>query len=182
MPRGQDVQFRPSRALAIAAALLLGAWGARATYARGPIRKGSGAALCGALTQADFAALGLQADARVDANVQDGGRSAYCGYRGRSGAMGGLELDVFWPAGASPGEVRGTERTILAEDAGKYVPVTVAGADEALLAPSLRSGGPTFASIVVRRGDLVFAISLPATPQARAQLLRLSTLALARLT
>ena len=160
----------------------LPAWSARAVPRQGgPITKGSGAAMCGALTRADFAAAGLPTNARPDANVQDNGQSAYCVYRGRSGATGGVELDVFWPAGADPAAVRATEQTVLAEDAGMYVPAALAGADEARVATALQSGGPRFAAIVVRRGDLVFTISLPAGPQARAQLLRLSALALRRL-
>lgn len=144
------------------------------------IARGSGAAMC-ALTRADFAAVGLHVNARPDANVQDGGQSAYCVYSGRSGAMGGVELDVFWPAGGSAAAAVQTEETVLGEDSAAYQPAGIAGVLDSRIAMSIVAGGPRFAAIVVRRGDLVFTISLPAGPPARTRLLRLSRIVLARL-
>jgi hypothetical protein len=68
------------------------------------------------------------------------------------------------------------------EDPANYVPVDLPGASEASICLSIAQAGyKPFAAIDVRRGDLVFSLSLPATPQARSQLVRLSKLVLSRL-
>lgn len=145
--------------------------------------RNSGSALC-VLTQADFARAGLHVNAKPSVNL-DGTANAYCTYSGRSGATGGLELDVFFPAGSSPGEVTNTVNTILGSEgasvAKQYVKENVPGADESLVALTLKSNGPAFAANMVRKRDLVFTLSLPSGPNAAKQLIQLSKLVLARI-
>jgi hypothetical protein len=144
--------------------------------------KSAGAKMC-VLTQADFRAAGITVNQKPDVNVQDGGASAYCIYQGRSGATGGVELDVFYPAGATPDDVAQTFKTVVASDPGaRYTPADVPGTDEAVVSLSVpQNGYKPFAANAVRRGDLVFSISLPSTPSAKSQLLRLSKIVLQRL-
>lgn len=186
MARGQAfilfVESDAMRAIPCLGAVVVSTMALSASLAaQRPVVRGSGAAMC-ALTRADFVAAGLQVNARPDASVQDDGQSAYCVYSGRSGATGGVELDVFWPAGGNPAAVVQTEQTVLGEDGAAYLPAGMAGVQDSRIATSIVAGGPRFAAIVVRRGDLVFTIALPAGPQARTRLLRLSRIVLARLT
>ena len=148
----------------------------------GTVSKGSGAAMC-VLTPADFSAAGVSGTSRPSANVDDGGNSVYCVYRGKSGATGGVELDVFDPAGTAATDVEQTFKTVLASDPGaRYESEAVPGSSESMYSVKIpQSGHPDFAANAVRRGDLVFSISLPSGPNAQAQLLRLSRLVLQRL-
>ena len=144
--------------------------------------KGSGAHMC-VLRPADFRAAGVTVEAAPTINLDQNGENAYCVYRGKSGATGGVELDVFFPAGSSPEDVEQTFMTVMNSDPGaRYEPAPLAGADRAMVAPAIpQSGHPPFAAVAVRRGDLVFSISLPASPAAKTQLLRLSEVVLGRL-
>jgi len=148
------------------------------TAAKGPRRAGE--ALC-VLGPADFTTAGVANAAKPSANVQDGGTSAYCVYAGKSGATGGIELDVFSPAGASPADIKETYRTAVGESSGGMAPIKIEGADEATWSGHSVSGGPPFATIAVRRGDLVFVLSIPPGKDAQAQLTSLSGLILKRL-
>ena len=145
--------------------------------------RNSGTALC-VLTQADFARAGLHVNVKPSVNL-DGTANAYCTYSGRSGATGGIELDVFFPAGTSPDEVTNTVNAVLGSDgpaqAKLYVKENLRGTDESLVALKLQSNGPPFASNMVRKGDLVFTLSLPSGPNAAKQLMQLSKLVLARI-
>lgn len=146
------------------------------------VPKGSGATMC-VLTPADFAAAGVSGTSHPSANVDDGGNGVYCVYRGKSGATGGVELDVFYPAGTAATDVEQTFKTVLASDPGaRYDDESVPGSSESSYSVKIpQSGHPDFAANAVRRGDLVFSISLSTGPNARAQLLALSRLVLARL-
>src|SRR5262249_34202399 len=125
---------------------------------------GSGAKMCDALTPADLKAAGLQPDAKgPSVNVPEP-TSAYCVYAGKSGATGGIELDVF---AAGPDAVD-TVKTILSES-GPMKPAGLPGVDESLIDTEAVSGGPKFASLVVRRGGLVFSLSLLSGPKAKDQ-------------
>jgi hypothetical protein len=148
----------------------------------GPVAKASGAKMC-VLTQADFRAFGTTVDAKPKVNIDQGGANVYCVYRGKSGATGGVELDVYYPAGETGSDVEQTFKTVLASSPGaNYQPEGVPGIDESMYSLTIpQSGYPPFAANAVRRGDLVFAISLPSSPTAKAELLRLSQLVLARL-
>ncbi|HKY63089.1 MAG TPA: hypothetical protein VJR29_06700 [bacterium] len=145
-----------------------------------PIAPGSGAAMCGALTVSDFQGVGVAKAAPPTANVTDKGASAYCVYAGKSSATGGIELDVFYPAGTNPGEAKATLETAGGELSSSLKPIAVPGADEARWSPNAVSGGPAFATILVLRGNLVFVLGIPANPAAQAQLLKLADLALKR--
>lgn len=139
----------------------------------------SGAAMC-ALAPADFQAVGVAGATKPQANVQDAGAGAYCVYAGKSSATGGVELDVFYPAGANPGEVQATYVTAIGESGDPMKPIKIDGADEARWAPAAVSGGPPFATIAVRRGPLVFVLGIPAGKNAQAQLTKLAGVVLKR--
>jgi hypothetical protein len=139
-----------------------------------------GEALC-VLSPNDFAEAGVRNASKPSANVQDGGASVYCGYAGKSAATGGIELDVFSPAGASPAEIKDTYQTAIGESSGVMAPIHIEGADEARWSAHAVSGGPPFATIAVRRGDLVFVLGIPAHKDAQTQLTSLSGLVLKRL-
>lgn len=140
----------------------------------------TGAAMCGALTPADFQAVGINAAGKPTANVQDGGASVYCVYAGKSAATGGVELDVFNPAGTSVSEAKETFKTSIEEGGATMKPIAIAGSDEAVWSPSLKSGGPAFANATVRRGTLVFSLSVPAGSNVQAQLTKLAGIVLQR--
>ena len=140
----------------------------------------SGAAMC-VLTAADFAAAGVQTLPKPTANVQDGGASVYCAYTKNSGAFGGVELDVFNPAGANTADAKETLKTATSEGHPAPTPIAIAGADEALWSPKMASGSIPFATIAVRRGTLVFVLSIPEHKDSKAQLTALASLVLQRL-
>ena len=146
-------------------------------------RKGprlSGEALC-VLGPNDFAEAGVKTAAKPSANVQDNGASAYCVYAGKSAATGGIELDVFSPAGSTLADAKETFKTAIGEASAAMTPIRIEGADEAVWSGRAVSGGPPFATITVRRGDLVFSLGIPASKDAQAQLTSLSGLVLKRL-
>ena len=88
---------------------------ASAAHAEPSIKPKSGAALCTALTPADFKSVGVANADKPKPNVSDGGASAYCVYGGKSSATGGIELDVFHPAGANAKEAKATLDTAVGE-------------------------------------------------------------------
>jgi hypothetical protein len=145
----------------------------------GAIAPKTGPALC-ALTPADFQAVGVAGASKPTANVQDGGASAYCVYAGKSSATGGIELDVFYPAGANADEAKATFQTATGEGGLLGKPLKIAGADEAVWSPNAISGGAPFASIAVRKGTLVFTLGFPTSKNAQAQLAKLAELAIKR--
>ncbi len=147
-----------------------------------PIAKGSGAQMC-VLTQHDFQAFGTIVESKPTVNLDDNGASAYCVYRGKSGATGGVELDVFYPAGSNADEIANTWKATLGSDPGaQYAPEEVPGADESVYSLSVPQPGHfPFAANAVRRGDLIFTISLPSGPLAKTELLKLSQTVLSRL-
>ncbi|HVU50862.1 MAG TPA: hypothetical protein VHL80_09255 [Polyangia bacterium] len=140
----------------------------------------SGASMC-ALTAEDFKAAGVPGAGELKARVRDDGVSAYCVYGGRSSATGGIELDVFYPAGLGVTEARATFE-FTAGDLGRPDRFAkVPGADEARWTPSASTrNGPPFSAIVVRKGTLVFAIAFPASKKAQKQLTTLAGVALKR--
>jgi hypothetical protein len=147
------------------------------------VPKGSAAKMC-VLTQADFKTFGTLVWSKPEIHVDPGSdNNVYCTYRGPSGAAGGVELDVFYPAGSSAEDVRNTWKTVLASDPGaKYLPEGVPGADESVYSLNVPSPGHfPFAANAVRRNNLVFSISLPASPLATIEMLKLSQLVLNRL-
>jgi hypothetical protein len=139
----------------------------------------TGPALC-ALTPADFQNAGVPGASKPTANVQDAGASAYCVYAGKSSATGGIELDVFFPAGANAEEAKATFQTATGEGGLSGKPVKIAGADEAVWSPNALSGGAPFASIAVRKGTLVFTLGFPTSKNAQAQLTKLAEVVMGR--
>ena len=89
----------------------------------------SGAAMC-ALTPADWHGFGFLKASKPAANVNDGGASVYCVYSGKSGASGGIELDVFYPAGETQAEIKDAYKVATSEGP-QLKPITIAGADDA---------------------------------------------------
>jgi hypothetical protein len=146
------------------------------------VSKGSGEKMC-VLTPADFRTFGTLVDSKPAVNIDDNGASVYCTYRGPSGARGGVELDVYYPAGASPDEVQNTWKATLGSDPGAdYQPLGLPGVDESVYSLKVPQPGYfPFAANAVRRGDLVFAISLPSSPLSKTELSQLSLLVLQRL-
>jgi hypothetical protein len=146
-----------------------------------PVVKGSGEQMC-VLAPADFHAVGLVVN-KPQVGVDDGGNSAYCTYRGLSGAKGGVELDVFYSAGASSADIDNTWRAILGSNPGAaYQHEGLQGVDESVYSLSIpQPGYPNFAANAVRRGDLVFAISMPSTPKTKDALDKLSAVVLERI-
>jgi hypothetical protein len=146
------------------------------------IPKASGAKMC-VLTQADFKPFGTLVGSKVQANIDQDGANVYCVYRGVSGAKGGVELDVFYPAGETPADIEQTFKTVLASDPGAtYTPENVLGADESVYSLSVPSPGYfPFAANAVRRGALVFTLSLPSSPMSKNEMLKLSEIVLERL-
>jgi hypothetical protein len=152
------------------------------TAAAVPVPKGSGAKMC-VLTQADFRSYGTTVFSKPNIHVDQGGENVYCVYRGKSGAMGGVELDVFYPAGDNANDVEQTFKTVLSSDPGAhYLAENVPGADESVYSLDVPQAGYfPFAANAVRRGNLVFSISLPSSPMSKFELLGLSKIVLSRL-
>jgi len=115
----------------------------------------SGAAMC-ALTPADRHGFGFLKAAKPTANVNDGGASVSCVYSGKSGA------------------------SVATGEGPQLKPITIAGADDAQWSDRAVSGGAAYATIAVRRRNLVFVLSIPTTADAQLQLTKLSALVLQR--
>ncbi len=143
-----------------------------------PIAPRSGAAMCNALTVADFKSVGIMNASPPKANIQEDGVSAYCTYAGKSSATGGIELDVFY--GMDLTDAKATEETAIEDVRSALKPIQIAGTDNAQWSPNAVAGGPPFATIVVRRGGLVFSLGIPSSPNAQAQLLKLTEIILKR--
>jgi hypothetical protein len=158
-----------------------GASASAATPKAPPVPKSSGAKMC-VLTQADFKPFGTLVWSKPQVSL-DNSASVYCTYRGPSGAKGGVELDVFYPAGDTLEEVQNTFKAVLGSDPGaRYTPEAVPGADESVYSLSVPSPGYfPFAANAVRRGDLVFSISLPSSPMSKVEMSKLSEIVLQRL-
>jgi len=132
------------------------------------------------LSPADFQSVGVAGSAAPKANVTEPS-GAYCVYSGKSSATGGIELDVFYPAGANTKESKATLDTAIGESSTNTLkPIAVSGTDEAQWSPNTVSGGPPFAEIAVRRGNLVFVLGIPTGKDAQLQLLKLADMILKR--
>ena len=164
------------RSLAIASLILVAP--DHHVHAGAPIPPRSGPAMC-VLTPADFQGAGISNASKPTANVQDGGGSVYCVYSGKSAATGGIELDVFYPAGSTVAEAQATYKTAI-DEGPPLKPIAIPGADEAHWSPSATSGGPPFASLAVRRSNLVFTLGIPVSGNAQAQIVKLAGLVLQR--
>ena len=138
---------------------------------------GTGPKMCAALTAADFTAVGLSPDPTPPRPPNsDEKTGAYCTYTKAFPIAGGLEFDIF----DGESDPAGVVETILGEGGGKPTRADLAGVDESLLALSPGDKGVTMAALVVRHRRLVFVITIPSTPKAKAQLVSLATVVLAR--
>ena len=140
------------------------------------IEPSTGKAMCAILSVSDFAKAGVPMAATASQNSDDE-TNAYCGFQGKGGSA---ELDVFLPAGDTPVEAIGVERTVYGEVGGHFEPVTLAGVNSAQVNLAVPGKTPS-AGIVVRRGLAVFTLNIPASPNARRQLLSLAQIVLSRL-
>lgn len=140
------------------------------------IEPSSGKAMCAILSISDFTKAGVPLTATAAQNSDDE-TNAYCGYEGKSDSG---ELDIFLPAGDTPVQAIGVERTVYGEVGGRFQPVMIAGTNSAQINLSVPGKKPA-ASIVVRRGLAVFALYIPPNPNARQQLLSLAQTILSRL-
>src|SRR5262249_1752669 len=78
-----------------------------------PVAPNSGGASC-VLSPAHCQTGGVAGSAGPKANVTEPS-GAYCVYSGKSSATGGIELDVFYPAGANTKESKATLDTAIGE-------------------------------------------------------------------
>jgi hypothetical protein len=139
----------------------------------GRLIAGSGAKMCEALRVSDLTALGLKPDLVEPIVSTFEKESAYCTFTKASGAQGGIEFDIFFPAG-NPKQV---EETVISEEPllESQSPAGLPNADNSLFGIV----GPA-TCIVVRKSQLVFTITVPTTLRARDQLISLSRLVLQR--
>ena len=132
--------------------------------------------LCALLTPDDWAAAGLTDAGPPDMDDDGPGTgSAYCTYHGISGALGGLELDVF--VSPTVDEAQQIYAQILESLPDTSAP-NISGVDEAAINANIQPDG--FGAILVRAGLLVATISLPTSAQANDQLISLTNLVLSR--
>jgi len=118
----------------------------------------AGGDLCGLLGQGDWAGVGVT-DASTPTENNSPPDSYFCVYRGKSSATGGLELDVF--LSPTPGDAHDS----LADAFSEFVtsthgPVTIDGADEALLSLPSSDGSTDPAIIAARHGTLSFLLGM----------------------
>jgi hypothetical protein len=144
-------------------------------WADAPVKPKTGASLC-VLTPADFKSVGVANADKPKANVSDQGASAYCVYAGKSGATGGIELDVF-----DPTEPDSTLDTASSEVTAKWKPIKVGSAKAAKWAPDAKSGGPEFAVLIAQRGSVVFLLAIPPAKDSEQRLTKLGGIVLDRL-
>ena len=130
--------------------------------------------LCDLLGPGDFELAGV-AGAGIPEVATDGPGSAYCVYAGESGATGGIELDAFVDE-----DPQAVYDTIRGESSEALAAMTVPGADQAEGWEGVEGDAGRFARIVVRSGNLVFAISAPGGEGMDARLAALATLVVAR--
>jgi hypothetical protein len=142
----------------------------------------AGGDLCKLLGPGDFAAVGVTDASGPTENPTDP-LNNYCVYRGKSSGTGGIEFDV------SVSDTADDAHAVFPEMFGEYPatsvkPVTVAGADEALLHLPSSDGSTDPALIGVRKGKLTFGIGMGIpfadAQQASQQLQQLAALVLQR--
>jgi hypothetical protein len=128
-----------------------------------------------ALTADDLRAQGLTPQRETPEVNVDAADSIYCSWTDAVGAEGGIELDIWYPAG-DPHE---TFSNATAEAGSRQRAAGLDGADQSLF----DSPGPdaVFAGITVRARQLVFGLAIPNGPRAPEQLLSLSAIVLERL-
>jgi hypothetical protein len=91
------------------------------------IAPASGKAMCSALTPDDFIKAGVPVSQLREANLDDE-KIVYCVYDSKAGEV---ELDMYYPAGDTPGEAQNSMRAVQGAIGGKFEAVQVAGSEEA---------------------------------------------------
>ena len=131
--------------------------------------------LCQLLTPADWTAAGLSG-ARAPSIDDDGPGtgSAYCVYKGVSGATDALELDVFVHASV---DAASTDFATIAQSLPSSTAPNVSGIDDGLINTDI---DPGYGLVLVRAGKLVVTITLPTSASAEAQLTNLTQIVLSR--
>lgn len=125
--------------------------------------------LCSLLTPADFTAVGVSGASTPDENIT--GSEFYCAYAGASVATGGIEMDAFvydTPADIATGYASLRPSTDITDVRGQ-----VPRAEQAEVGTA-QSGGPVFAIIAVRSGNLTYGIGIPPNGDWRTQLVALA--------
>ncbi len=130
--------------------------------------------LCDLLGPGDFATVGIPG-AGVASVSSDGPGSAYCVYAGESAATGGIEFDVFVDEDAE-----GVFDTIVDETSGNLGSVTIPGVDAAVGTDGVAGQADGYATVVVRKGPLVFTIAAPGGPGTTLKLSALAGIVIAR--
>ena len=129
--------------------------------------------LCDLLGPGDFQAAGIEGTSAPTVNSDEPG-AAYCLYTGAPAGQGGVELDVF-----VDDDPAGTYDTILSETS-SVADTEIAGADAAASGDGIAGAADQPASVVVRKGKLVFTIAAPGGPNNSVILEQLAALVLAR--
>jgi hypothetical protein len=130
--------------------------------------------LCDLLGPGDFELAGVPG-AGIPEVATDGPGSAHCVYAGESGATGGIELDAFVDE-----DPEAVYETIRAESPEALAALSVPGAQRAEGWEGVAGDVAGFARILVRSGNLVFAISAPGGRGMDAKLADLAALVVAR--
>ena len=156
---------------------LSGQWAALAFAAlaasHAPVAR-AGEDYCALLAPADFLAAGVTGARAPTKNPDE--RGAYCIYAGKSGGTGGIEFDVFVTDGGNDAkavyaEVRYSGGPGAAKNA-------VPGADESEVFKV--AGSPPYTTIAVRKGKLVFGVSVPTGAKSQEAVTGLAKLVLQR--
>lgn len=130
--------------------------------------------LCDLLAAGDFTAVGITGASTPKVN-SDGPGSAYCVYSGTSAATGGIEFDIFVDA-----DPEGTFDTIVGETSSDLTTVPIPGVDEAVGTDGEAGKADAYATVVVRKGPLVFTIAAPGGTGNSLKLAALAGLVVAR--
>ncbi len=169
---GGGATAAPTAAQTSAPAPAGSAGGGAAGATGGPVAAGGD--VCALLGPGDFATVGLSGAGAPTRNPDTEG--AYCVYAGKSGGTGGLELDAFVTTDAADADgVWQNVRSFLDTGNGKAL---LPGPDDVAIDTAIDT--PPYAAIAVRKGRLVFGISIPTGTRAADQLVALAKLVLDR--
>lgn len=129
----------------------------------------AGKDLCKYLTPDDFRAAGVSGATKPSEN--NTAEEFYCVYNGNSSATGGIELDAF--VYNDPDDQDIGYDSLLPPDDQQDVTAQVPNAEAAVVGTA-SPGGPRFAAIAVRSGNLIYGIGIPPTGNYRSQLVALA--------
>lgn len=130
--------------------------------------------MCDLLGPGDFEVAGIPGAGLPEATT-DGPGTAYCVYAGESGAAGGIELDAFVDEDpARLYDVIRNEGSVALESH------EIPGADRAEGWEGVAGEPASFARMLVRTGNLVFAMSAPGGPGMDERLAELAALVVTR--